>query len=275
MSSLSNINAYDYLIKQINIYFGLFILILGIIGNLFNIIIFKRNQRFQRSTCVYCLTIASIFNIGQLITGILFNILIGDFHIDLIDLSSLCKIRKIIVQWFGLLSLNSLCFAIINQFFLIKYQYSISLKLTTNFLIITCLIWSIHDIFFIFSYDLFHDKCQIIHINFETYITYFYFPIPTEFLLLLIIIIFAFRIFINIKTNIKRSNHNRQLTIMILIQVIFIFIVTIPSITGYIYSVRISFKNMKYNAYYQLIYTIINYIYYTIYAVSFNNEFDK
>jgi hypothetical protein len=268
MSSFSIINPLDFATKQINIYFGLSILIMGIIGNLFNIIIFRTRKPFRKTPCAFYLTMASIFNVGQLITGVFISILAAGFNINPIGVLSICKIRKIMAQWFGLLSLNSICLAIIDRYLSIKYHYSISLKSASGFIATTCFLWSIHDIFFILSYDILHGLCRTMNTNFEIYIIYFHFSIPLEFLPLTIMIIFTFLTFINVQKNIVHSNLDRELTTMILIQTTFIVIATIPFIIGYIYSLNIQSKTEEDDTGDRLIDTIINYIYYTTYSVS-------
>jgi len=275
MSSLSIINPLDFATKQINIYFGLSILILSIIGNLFNIITFRTRKPFRKTSCAFYLTMASIFNAGQLITDVFISILAAGFNIDPTGVSSICKIRKILAQWFGLLSLNSICLAIIDRFFSIKYHYSISLKSASSFIVTTCLLWSIHDIFFILSYDILHGLCRTMNTNFEIYIIYFHFSIPLEFLPLTIMIIFTFLTFINVQKNIVHSNRDRELTTMTLIQITFIVIATIPFIIGYICSLNIQSKTKEDDTGDRLIDTITNYIYYTTYSVSLIFEFDK
>jgi len=88
-------------------------------------------------------------------------------------------------------------------------------------------------------------------------------------------IIFAYLTFINLQKTIVQLNCNRELTTMTLIQVIFIVIATIPFITRYIYSLNIQSINIEHDATDRFINTIINYMYYTIYVVSFNCEFKR
>jgi len=265
----------DFATKQINIYFGLSILIMGIIGNLFNIIIFRTRKPFRKAPCAFYLTMASIFNVGQLITSLFVSILAAGFNIDPLGVLSICKIRKIMAQWFGLLSLNSICLAIIDRFFSIKYHYSISLKSASGFIATTCFLCSIHDIFFILSYDILHGLCRTMNTNFEIYLTYFNFQVPVEFVPLTIMIIFAFLAFINLQKNIIHSNRGRELTTMTLIQITFIIIATIPFIIEYIWSLNIQSETKADDTGNQLMDTIINHIYYTTYSVSLIFEFDK
>ncbi|CAF1256604.1 unnamed protein product [Adineta steineri] len=275
MLSPSTIDSINFLAKQINIYFGLFILILGIIGGLINIIIFTTLKTFRKTSCAFYLSMASIFNVGELISGAFTTILNIGFDIDPTELSYLCKIRMFLVQWFGLLSVTSMCLASIDQFLLVKYQYLTSLKLAISFITIACLIWSIHGIFFVLFWNSIDGVCSITNITFDMYITYFHFPILLGFLPLTIMILCSFPAFINARKlasrqiNIIRLSCDRQLTAMTLSQIAFIVITTIPFITTYIFLLNMKSTDKEYNARMYLVHTITTYVYYTTYANSF------
>ncbi|CAF3440419.1 unnamed protein product [Rotaria sp. Silwood1] len=55
----------------VSIYFGLVILVGGLIGNLLNILVFLSLKTFRENSCAFYLTTMSLLNIGQLLSGVL------------------------------------------------------------------------------------------------------------------------------------------------------------------------------------------------------------
>ncbi len=68
--------------QQVIIYSGISVLIVGLIGNCLNLIVFLSLKTFRQNSCVFYLTMMSIVNIGQLITGLLTRIMISGVDID-------------------------------------------------------------------------------------------------------------------------------------------------------------------------------------------------
>ncbi|CAF3967085.1 unnamed protein product, partial [Adineta steineri] len=92
--SSSYISSLNDASKQITIYVGIPTLIAGVLGGLLNTIVFLSLRTFRESPCAFYLTIMSIVNVGQMITGLLARILTSGFNIDW-SLTSLfyCKFR--------------------------------------------------------------------------------------------------------------------------------------------------------------------------------------
>ncbi|CAF1181308.1 unnamed protein product [Adineta ricciae] len=85
--------------EKVVICMGIPILFLGLIGGIFNVFVFLSLRTFRQSSCAFYLTIMSILNIVQLITGLLSRILISGFDIDLTRSSLFyCKVRTFIFQ---------------------------------------------------------------------------------------------------------------------------------------------------------------------------------
>jgi hypothetical protein len=104
--------------REITIYGGFLILIVGVLGQLTNIIVFLSLQTFRQNSCAFYLIIMSIVNIGQLLLGLFTRILIAGFGIDW-TLTSLvyCKFRIPFLQLCSLMSYTCLCLATIDQYF--------------------------------------------------------------------------------------------------------------------------------------------------------------
>jgi len=117
MSSSSLVDSLKYSSQQILVYFGFFVVITGLIGNVFNIIIFTSLKTFRETTCAFYLTIASLVNIFQLLAGLLFRILSNVYNIDGTKTSIfLCKTRMSILLAAVLISLTCMCFAAADQY---------------------------------------------------------------------------------------------------------------------------------------------------------------
>ncbi|CAF2527805.1 unnamed protein product [Rotaria sp. Silwood2] len=76
VSSLANAS------QQVTLYLGQPILIFGIIGGIFNLIVFLNLKTFRQSSCAFYLIVMSCVNIGQSLTGYLSRIMITGYNID-------------------------------------------------------------------------------------------------------------------------------------------------------------------------------------------------
>ena len=68
MSSETIINTLNTINTDLNIYFGLFILITGIFGQICNVIVFTTLNTFRETTCAFYLTVVSIAQFWSNIT---------------------------------------------------------------------------------------------------------------------------------------------------------------------------------------------------------------
>jgi len=271
----SIIITYNFLAQQITIYCSIFILIIGILGGLLNVLVFTTLKTFRKSPCIFYLTTASIVNVGQLLTSLLIRILSIGFQIDPTSISWFCKIRIFSVQFCALISLICMSLATIDQFISMSHRQLSNLQIAYRNIIIACIITTIHGIFFIFYYDTPNGVCQIVNLNFGKYFSYFYFPVFLGLAPVIIMITFALMAFFTIRTvasrqiHIERLSHERQITAMVLVQVIFIVILTLPYVISTIYTLSLITTDQILIARYYFVNTITILGYYGSYAVSF------
>src|SRR5689334_21703015 len=117
-------NSLSFVSRQIHIYYGLPVTILGITGGIFNIIIFTTLKTFRETTCGFYLTFVSLFNIGQLLTALFVRVFSEGFQTGIRNISWFCKIQTSLAGWFILVSPTSICLATIDQVILLsKYRY--------------------------------------------------------------------------------------------------------------------------------------------------------
>ncbi len=113
---MSNISALTIATIQFNRYTPIPIFILGLVGNIFNILIFTRRSLFKNPCTVYFLS-ATCVNINVLFFGLLVRSLMDGFNIDVISNSLvLCRLRYIFFHPSSVLSSCFLVLASIDRF---------------------------------------------------------------------------------------------------------------------------------------------------------------
>jgi hypothetical protein len=274
------------ILQDMSIYYGITVLVGGIIGGIVTTIVFLSLQTFRQNSCAFYLTIMSIVNVGQLFTGLLSRIMISGYGIDWTALSpSYCKIRYFLLQTCTLISLSCICFATIDQYFATsanpRWRQWSSLKVAIPLTISMCIFWNLHGIlylvFFARTYIPSTGKftCAITDATFGRYHAYGYFLTLTGFLPVTINIIFALLAFRNIRqvayhtVPLVRRALEKQLTVMVLVQVILNACTLLPSsiITALLKDNNLT-SNPIISANLQFAYTISLLIYYLNFAVS-------
>lgn len=225
-------------------YFGITVLSAGLIGGLFNIVVFLSLRTFRQSSCAIYLTIMSIVNIGQLLTGMLSRIMISGFNIDwTIESLPYCKARLLIFQFCTLISYTCLCLATIDQYFATcsrpRWQQLSSIKVARVLIIMTIVIWTIHAIpYAIFSNHVISSNGRIICTTtnpyFSNYRAYFIGLILIGFLPVIITVFFGILAYRNTQQlthrtiPLVRRELDKQLTTMVLFQVLINTLTDIP-----------------------------------------------
>jgi hypothetical protein len=144
--------------KQVTIYGGIIILISGVIGGLFNGIVFLSLRTFRQSSCAFYLTIMSIVNVGQLLTVVLSRTMLNIYGSDGTGTSLLyCKCRFYLSVVYILTSLACYCLATIDQYCATcsrsYLQQLCNIKLARRLVAIFIFIWMLHGIPFLLLYE--------------------------------------------------------------------------------------------------------------------------
>ncbi|CAF1448269.1 unnamed protein product [Rotaria sordida] len=134
---LSNIGL--YLMR----YVLMIIIILGLVGNFFNILVFHQ-PTFRSNPCSFYLITAAYVNIIWIMTSPLSRIL-ATFQLDLSEnISIICKIRRSLSYTFSSLSMISIAFGTVDRFIInssqIEYRQLSSLHNAHRLMIITAFI---------------------------------------------------------------------------------------------------------------------------------------
>ncbi|CAF1354764.1 unnamed protein product [Adineta steineri] len=233
--SASNTSTFIFIAQQASIYFGIPMLIAGVLGGIFNTIVFLSLRTFRQNSCAFYLTIMSIVNIGLLIAGLFSRIMISGFNIDW-GQSSLfyCKFRLFLLNTFTLISLICISLATIDQYFgtcpYPRWQRWCNFKFAYRLVTVFVLIAIVHNI----QYCLFYNQiqspitgkvsCKITNEIFAQYVSYWFNIVFIGFLPIIITTLFGSLAYYNIQQlrfrtlPLFRRELDKQLTIMVLVQ---------------------------------------------------------
>ncbi|CAF1338977.1 unnamed protein product [Adineta steineri] len=240
--------TYVVISQYIAIYAGIPMFALGVVGGIFNIIVFLSLQTFRQSSCAIFLTVMSFVNVGQLVTGLLSRIMISGFNVDWTETSSFyCKFRNYCLQFCALTSYTCVCLAVIDQYmatsFYTRWQQYFNTKKAFIACGIACIIWLIHGIPSLISFNLSfnirtrRNSCILTNPNFQPYYSYGYILILAGILPIIIDIAFGSLAYRNVRqipyrtVPLVRRELDKQLTSMVLIQVVYKTLVVLPYVT--------------------------------------------
>ncbi|CAF1044183.1 unnamed protein product [Rotaria sordida] len=150
--------TFSFIGKQIIIYCGTPSFLSGVCGGLLNTLVLLSLQTFRDSSCAFYLTIMSIFNIGQLFTGLFLRIMIALYDIDGTETSLFyCKFRLYLFHVCTAISLTCLCLATFDQYcstcYRSHWQQFCNIELAQCLAIISNIIWSLHGIPFLVYFN--------------------------------------------------------------------------------------------------------------------------
>ena len=222
--------------KQIIIYVGSFTLVAGIVGGFLDIVVFLSLRTFRLSSCAFYLTVMSVANLGQIITGLLNRIMTTGFNIDW-SLTSLfcCKLRLYCYQVCALTSMTCICLASIDQYFATssrpRWQQWCSIKIARRLTAMFTLIWILHNVPLLIYYNhvvsLTSNKvtCTLTNNVFEQYTAYTITIILGKVLPICITLLFGILACRNVQQMTHRTlplvrrELDKQLTAMVLVQI--------------------------------------------------------
>lgn len=239
-------------------YVGIFLLIVGLIGNILNIIIFLSLKTFRQTSSVVYLTVASFVNIGQLLSGLLSRIFFNTLYIDWTLTSPFyCKFRPYLLHICAFSSLTYVNLAIIDQFLATstrpRCQKWSNIKIAYYLTVISLIFWIIylcpHLIYFKLIIKDSIPFCTILDPIYTKYYNDFVIPILWFALPFSISTLFGLLAYRNIKqiayrtVPLCRRRIDEQLSVMIFVQIIVYIIVTSPYITYLTVTTHVSFSD--------------------------------
>ena len=287
--SNSLISALSFAISKIYVYMGTAITIGGVLGGLANVIIFLSLRIYRQSSSAFYLTIVSIVNIGQLLTGLLSRVLINAVGVDWTETSlSYCKIRNYLFQACAIISPVCLGLATIDQFLATstrpQWQRWSNTKTAHRLTASAIIFFLIYGILYLIFYGLVEtsttgkSSCLIPNTIFALYYNDFHVPVLMCIIPLSITIIFGLLAYYNVKqlsyrtVPLIRRRHEVQLTVMVLIQVVFNFFTTTPCFVVLTFAANITLTLDPLKAIQvRLAIAVTTCIYYLYYAVNRNS----
>ena len=289
MSSIAVLNA---LSLQWAIFSGLATLVLGIIGNTLNILVFLSLRTFRENSCAFYLTAMSFLNIGELLTSLFPRVMNLWFSIDW-STSSLfyCKFRVYCFQVCSLTSFTCMCLATIDQYLTtsthLSWQRFVNVKYAYVAFSVSFLIWILHGIPTILFFNqtpsaLTGDLiCVISNNNFQNYFTYGFVLVLLSTLPVSVTALFGSLAYRNVTqlayrtVPVIRRELDKQLTVMVLVQVFFTFVFIVPYIVTYMVSLSGTIGKDSYSyAQLQLGRNITVGSFYVYFAVSRSRSFE-
>jgi len=225
-----------YIGEQITIYGGLFILIIGVVGNGINVLVFSTVGNYRRTPCTFYFLIASIFNIAYITIDLPSRIVTVGYGIDLTQTStSWCKIREFCIVTPPLITLTCSCLATIDQYFATSQSAYLrrfsNIKWAHRITIIVIIIWCLHGIPILVFYNISPSTTACVNTN-SSYAIYG--PIYLLGLIcgipVVVMVLFGYLAYRNIHLTrvLAEQQADRQLTRMILIQVLLLVICIVP-----------------------------------------------
>lgn len=245
MSSSQTIVTLMNISRQINIYIGIPVFIIGVIGGVSTIIVFLSLETFRRNSCAFYLTVMSFVNLGQLLTGLLSRITINASFVDWTQLSLFyCKFRMYFLVVCTTTSMLCLTLATIDQFlatcrspYLQRWSDLRLSRLFSSLSIIfgigtsiPCLIYYDHQ----FSLTTGRTICSATNPFFLQLNIYFYRLALSNILPLFVTLVFGLLTYRNVQqiayrtVPLVRRELDKQLTVMILVQDACTFFMILP-----------------------------------------------
>ncbi|CAF1165730.1 unnamed protein product [Rotaria sp. Silwood1] len=240
--------TFSFVGKQIIIYCGTPIFIGGVCGGLLNTLVLLSLRTFRESSCAFYLTIMSIFNIGQLFTGLFSRIMIALYDIDGTETSLFyCKFRFYLFHVCTATSLTCLCLATFDQYCATcsrpRWQQLCNIKLAQRLVIISIIIWALHGIPFLVYFNHIQSSvtnrvtCASTNIIFTQYRAFIILLGLIGYLPVTIATLFGLMAYYNVQQTTHRAmplvrrELDKQLTIMVLVQVVVNIFTLIPYTT--------------------------------------------
>lgn len=230
-SQMASSSAYSFqhAAEQITISLGLFIFVIGLIGNSLNVVIFTSLKTFRETSCAFYMTVASLANILHLLCGLFSRIFITGYNLDLTANSIIwCKLRQYVAVIAPLMAVSSMVFATMDQFcsLTIRWRHFSRRVVAWRLTLITLIFWCSCNIPVILYHDLVRSPdaripCSITNENFATYYGKFYVSYLLGFIQIFLRTSFGLLAFINVRqlahrrVPIVRLQRDKQITAMV------------------------------------------------------------
>jgi hypothetical protein len=251
MESLSTTVSILNNTRQYILYASYVILVAGLIGNTFNILVFTQLKLFRANRCALYLTVGSVADIGYIIvlsTSTILQTVIGKDPIGYILVW--CRMRSMLLQTGTLTSAFTICFAACDQFFSTSYRFNMrqlcTLKLARCFTYGAGCIWFLHSLIFGLFLDIEPPLgCISMTPALTLYSSSFFYPVLYGPLPLAIASLSSLLAFRNVRRIVRkqvpivRRRLDQQMTAMVLLRVVVFVIFSLPYAIYRVYAVDV------------------------------------
>jgi hypothetical protein len=246
----SSVQIIHFITSLYNQYVLTTILIIGLIGNVCNAIIFISLKQFRRYPSTFYIMAESITSEGLLLVGLTPRVVVEIFGVDPAQtLLIWCKLRIPANQWCSLMSLSAVNFTVIDLYLFThcipRLRQMSTIRLAKYITGITSIFWFLYNIPFAIFYD---TKtvfgCLLTSVEFSRYYSFFHLLIIYGLLPVILSTTFSILAYQNVRrilrhdmTNVRRR-FDRQLTAMILARVVFLVTCLVPFILQRFYIIN-------------------------------------
>ncbi|CAF1357276.1 unnamed protein product [Adineta ricciae] len=273
--------------EQITIYGGCILIVFGVLGEIFNVIVLLSLKTFRQCPSGFYLTLMSFVNIGQLLFGLLSRVIIFGFEVDWNATSIVfCKFRLAFFLLCALVSYTCLCLAIIDQYLATStrphWQQWCNNKIAYRLVLLFTFIWIGHLIPYpimlqhVISSTTNKVTCTSTNPSMVIYRSYYIGLFLTGYLPDIITLVFGILAYRNIRQigyrtiPLVRRELDKQLTVMVFAQVIINFLTNVPFSTLFaITFVTANWKDTFALTVIQFTYNVSIIIFYTYFSSSF------
>jgi hypothetical protein len=286
--SASMAEIFSLILNRVSLYFGIPVLVIGVLGGILTIIILHSLHTFKKNACAFYLKVMSICNIGQLTSGLVTRILISGFDIDWTQSSVFyCKFRNFHNEVFSTISLTCICLATIDQYLATcshpRWQQWSHFKVAQYLVITFIFIWISHGSLYLIFCNIINSPragqvlCSTLNQMFLKYHSYFNLPILMGFLPIIITVSFGCLAYSNVRgikyrtIPLVRHELDKQLTVMVLVQVFINLFTILPQAIANAFYLNSSMMSNSYLAVQiQFANSLTAFFYYINFAVSVN-----
>ena len=247
MSPASVADTISLVTKQYTIYGYGTVLLLGLFGNISNVIIFSTLKVFQRNQCAFYIIVESICNFALLILALPFRVAEYAFAYDATRLSLVwCKLRPLISHTLALMAFSAICCAAVDQY--LSTNHHSWLRKLSNFksarrvIYSLLVIWTLYDAMFLIFFEIQSKSgCTVYNTVFARYYSFGHYIVLNGLLPILISGMFSAFAYLNVRRIVRlrlaltRRKLDKQLTAMILAKVTFLVVTIFPSVVFRIY----------------------------------------
>ena len=263
--------------QQMTIYLGFSLLIIGLIGNSLNVIIFSVVRRYRRTPCTFYFLISSITNNLFLFINLLSRIISSGYGNDLTRTSTIwCKTRQYFITTLSLFAFTCSCLTTIDQYLItssnVDFRRLSHLKCSHRIGLISFVICCLHGIPVLVYFNISNPSgfCTNTNNLFAIYIPIYVLGL-TCLIPILIMIFFGYLTYRNVhqRRMLVEQQIDRQLIRITLIQIFLVIFAIGPYGIYNIYSLITSQLTkttirLSIESFISTIVTLIVYIYYVV-----------